>query len=723
MEQTFETIQTLGESIAQEIAERSAQHKNLLNHLTIKALESESSRLNRIEHLLRIDSYDLVFIGEVGAGKTTAICHLFNLTYEAEVTRIIKGARKGKKTRKVKVIKDVFPTGSGRTTLCEFIIQPDERSFIEIEPYSEANVRENIRDFCEYIWHKAEKETGSKDTIGLSSELDRAIRNIVGLKLTTKTQGSSETDTEEIDELGIVLSQEDELETEDNDGSKKQSSNKTIDGAIEFAKQFEESQKQEFVNAVWDRANMHERTQTTIESTETFTDSQQEKVWLAKMCTQLNTASLTQVPLPRRVIVHISPQILSLKDYTHLRSVIDTKGLEPQQSREDLKSYIQQQDQSLCIFTDRFPHAPGGILSIMETNFTPESQDIHTRSLLFIMPQGEEPEKLLTPSGDPANNWDEGCAYRRSDIESVLTNRVNFDSKNSVSLVFYDAKRYYSDDNLNIGKYVDMNSMPDHSEIVEAKQQLQQDIEEDRKRVFYEIEQVIKRRKDNLWDEVRQLQADFHKIKTTGGLSKEDQVPILMAKGEISNLSTCEFSVATNFASDHFLAWLEGLHPMTLRAVNNRFGEYEDREINIFAKVGEQATTLAEKTLRPDKDKILGHFRNIQKYTSFGADIEPIINQFVRDIDYSFNQLVNKIGNEVKDHLKQELEPLTLDNSFWCDVQSRFGRGSGFREAVIGMYANKVEDVVNSSLRKTTEELWKKEFIRTILDFFGNEEY
>jgi hypothetical protein len=720
MEQTFETIQTLNESIAQEIAERSAQKKNLLNHLTIKALESASSRLNRIEHLLRIDAYDLVFIGEVGAGKTTAICHLFNLTYEAEVTRIIKGAKS--RTRKVKVIKDVFPTGSGRTTLCEFIIQPDEKSFLEIEPYSEAKFREIIRDFCEYIWYKAEKESGSRDTTGLSSELDRAVRNIVGLKLTTKAQSSSETD-EEIDEVGIVLSQEDETETENTDGSKKQSSNKTIDDAIEFAKNFEESQKQEFINAVWDRANMLDRTQTSIEPTESFTNSQHEKVWLAKMCTQLNTASLPQVPLPRKVTVHISPQILSLKDYPHLRSVIDTKGLEPQQSRTDLASYIRQLDQSLCIFTDRFPHAPGGILSIMETYLTPESQDIHTRSLMFIMPQGEEPEKLHTPSGEPANDWDDGCAYRRSDIESVLTNRVNFDSKNSVSLIFYDAKRYYSDDNLNIGKYVDMNSMPDPSEIVEAKQQLQQDIEEDRQRVFAEIEQVIKRRKDNLWDEVEQLQADFHKIKTTGGLSKEDQVPILMAKGEISNLSTCEFSVAANFASDYFLAWLEGLHPMTLRAVNNRFGEYEDREINIFAKAGEQATTLAETTLRPDKDKILGHFRNIQKYTSVGIDIEPIINQFVRDIDSSFNQLVNKIGNEVKDYLKQELEPLTLDNSFWCDVQSRFGRGIGFREAVIGMYADKVEDVVNSFLKKTTEELWEKEFIKTILDFFGNEEY
>ncbi|MEO8892213.1 MAG: hypothetical protein ABI417_11875, partial [Coleofasciculaceae cyanobacterium] len=41
-------------------------------------------RLDRIEALLNVPSYDLVFIGRIGIGKTTAVCRLFNLTLTEE---------------------------------------------------------------------------------------------------------------------------------------------------------------------------------------------------------------------------------------------------------------------------------------------------------------------------------------------------------------------------------------------------------------------------------------------------------------------------------------------------------------------------------------------------------------------------------------------------------------------------------------------------------------
>ena len=75
----FDNIQSLRSSVLIEIMARKPKEQNILNHLTIKALEGTVERLNKIEKILKTPKYDLVFIGEVGAGKTTAICHLFNL--------------------------------------------------------------------------------------------------------------------------------------------------------------------------------------------------------------------------------------------------------------------------------------------------------------------------------------------------------------------------------------------------------------------------------------------------------------------------------------------------------------------------------------------------------------------------------------------------------------------------------------------------------------------
>jgi hypothetical protein len=715
METNIAHIQTLKESITQEIDKRNRQAKNLLNHITIKALESASNRLNRIDDIIFIDAYDLIFIGEVGAGKTTAICHLFNLVYEEDVK-----TTKGKKTRIVRVIKDVFPTGSGATTLCEFIIHPDESTFLAVETYDDKNLEQIFDNFCEYIWYRAYKESDSTTVESLSPELERAIRNMVDLReVTRRVQTTAPESANETDTIEMLSETEEETEPVPSDGGKKKSATQREDRAIQFAQTFEESQKQEFKDAVRERARLHERTQMCIEPPESFSNVNAEKVWLAKTCSQLNIAALPNVPLPKRVRVHISPDILSLRDYPYVQSVIDTKGLQTGQSRKDLESYICNQDNALCIFTDRFPHAPDGMLTIMQTYLTRESQDIDSRSLMIILPQGEEPEKIVTPDGTPAGDWDEGCELRKASIDANLTSKVKFLPNN---IVFYDAKRYYRDGQPDMTRYIDLGSMLDPSELEEAKQQAQQDIEKERQRVFVEIEQVIEGRKQLLWNEVERLRSDFDRIKTGGGLSEDDKSRIRTARRKVTELKTCDFSAAADFTEKHFLAWLEELHAMTLRATNNRFGEYEIGYIDIYFTAGQLATTLTADTFRPYQARIIERFEDIAIDSTVLADIEPVINQFKRDINSSFDQFTNDVGKKVENRLKHILAPHTLDNPFWCDVQDRFGQGPGYKQDIIGMYADKLENKVNSFLKRTAEELWRDKFIQNILDFFGDKE-
>ncbi|MDF5710883.1 MAG: hypothetical protein PUP90_25215 [Nostoc sp. S4] len=134
------------------------------------------ARLDRIEKILKIPSYDLVLIGKIGVGKTTVICHLFNLIGEEEKTV-------GKTGKKIRKIGELLSTGAGRTTICEVILKPSQsvKSFLEIEPYSDEEVEEFIKEVCTYFWNKEHDQHSDMSDLP-PAELLRAIRNITDLR-------------------------------------------------------------------------------------------------------------------------------------------------------------------------------------------------------------------------------------------------------------------------------------------------------------------------------------------------------------------------------------------------------------------------------------------------------------------------------------------------------------------------------------------------------------
>jgi hypothetical protein len=175
-------VQDLQERVESEVRtlekniKRQKNVKSLIKtRCSINSLKSISIRLKRIKSLLDIKDYNLVFIGKIGVGKTTAICHLFNLFHEQEKTL--------GKTSKVKRVSELLSTGSGRTTICEVVLQPSrsEQSFLEIEPYSNDEIKEFIREASVYLWSKV-TDQNSEVTDLPPAELLRAIRNITDLR-------------------------------------------------------------------------------------------------------------------------------------------------------------------------------------------------------------------------------------------------------------------------------------------------------------------------------------------------------------------------------------------------------------------------------------------------------------------------------------------------------------------------------------------------------------
>jgi len=133
---------------------------NIFEHIRKKSLLSKLNRLDEISNILDIDKYKVVFIGKIGAGKTTAICNLFNLVHDIE-----KNVETKKGRGSIKVTEPLLSTASGRTTISEVIIKSDRNIYIEIDPYDREKLEPLITDFCESFYNKSESDVISVGSI------------------------------------------------------------------------------------------------------------------------------------------------------------------------------------------------------------------------------------------------------------------------------------------------------------------------------------------------------------------------------------------------------------------------------------------------------------------------------------------------------------------------------------------------------------------------------
>lgn len=309
-------IESLEEQISKEINRRKYL-KNVWNCIPLYTLKTINNRLQKIKKILKRSKYDILFIGQVGVGKTTAICHLFNLIYEQKKKKEIKSSDKVK-YKTTKSIEEILSTGSGKTTICEVIIKPASETYIEIFPCSEEDMIELIKEFCIDIWEKVypnDKYEYSSETS--STELIRAIRNIVNLK-ETHSKGNS------------------------------------TDEAENLAKKFNSSQFDNFTKQVIKLAKLSQRKQKIFNFLEEpnstkINDVEAEKQWIKNKFNEINLAKISTCLIPQQIIIYVSPNIINFEQYPKFNSIIDTKGIDEVKSRKDLESYIRDNDQTICI--------------------------------------------------------------------------------------------------------------------------------------------------------------------------------------------------------------------------------------------------------------------------------------------------------------------------------------------------------------------------------------
>ncbi|MGF1988192.1 MAG: hypothetical protein RMY62_010045 [Nostoc sp. ZfuVER08] len=312
-------------------------------------------------------------------------------------------------------------------------------------------------------------------------------------------------------------------------------------------------------------ANLESRSTNKIEC-----DNQNnEREWIKNTFAAINTAEFNEFPIPKKIYLYVSYDVLSGSNLSQFDSVVDTKGLDENPIRQDLQKYIESQD-TICLFVTSFKDAPeANIRKLIGYHLTSKSKDFHHRFVTLVLPYKKEPEKV----NGSDESWDLGIQIRKNEIQDTFRNsNLDFFLEN---ILFYDALRYYRDDivKLNTDIYSEEDVQADKNEFIEA------------------IAGVVERRRNILLDEIKDIKESFTKIKNGDALTVPEIKAIENAIHKIKDLRYLNKRVPSFVYKDEeqgfvakYVEYYRTLYKAwnTKHAIHLNFGYYEPRNIDIY---------------------------------------------------------------------------------------------------------------------------------------------
>ncbi len=608
--------------------------------------------LERVETLLSIPNYDLIFIGRIGVGKTTAICRLFDLTLEEEKPIGRTGKTLIKST-------ELLSTGAGRTTIGEVVIQPSDTSdcYFEIESYPDEQIEEFIIETCTYFWHKAHSTSADVAPEIPAAELLRAIRNLTDLR-EAKVEG------------------------------------RACDTAIELAKQH--SNLDDFIDAVFDRAGLEDRTQAKLLPPQPFGTLQEEKRWLKTAFANLNLGKTPGFSLPKRITVHLSDRILNFDRYPKFRSIIDTRGMDNLHDRADLAGYIRERDNTICLLAETFTSAPTNVLELLNQHLTPESKDIDTKLAMLVLLQKGEAEDVVGLDGTVESET-EGIEIRAQQItDAFARDNLKFLEQN---ILFLDALQHYDEQRVLKHYYTE------------------EDVRNARIAILDNIQDIIYQREQKLLREVEGYEVMFEQIQAGGVLTQADEDYVANLKKKIAQHQTLNHRF---LFVNRYLDRLRSYHASTFRAINARRGVYELSGIDIYFDAKAIVERLVRAELAGEKEQIAGAISLVEQSASEGSKLQPVMQFLQKQLDQFFENVVMQVAVEMAQVVEDYLGPEAERSEFWNTVQARWGRGPGYRDDVLHQYKTQLKDC-DAVLAACVQSIWQSEFMQRLLLFFGDD--
>lgn len=311
--------------------------------------------------LTRQTTREIIFIGEIGVGKSSALAVTADLLLEGERPTDKSSLRK----------QSMLPTGAGRTTLCEVASRTHqagenhEEFGLLLEPIPQEEMREIIRLWAEDEWKKRNSDSligADGETPSNSQEISRALRSMAGYSEYRETGGSRST-IHPLDEVVGKFKSPDELEQH-----------------------------------LCEKLNLNERTQW-----QWWFSQQDARIEIKVLLEKLNGGTCSSALLPRRITLVMPDFVKELGEMASRLQLIDSRGLDAGvrlSSRADLQRFIED-PLAIYVLCAPFKSAPGEAIRELLRDINGDARWVNAkqRMILVLLDQGDA-EQVNGADGD-----------------------------------------------------------------------------------------------------------------------------------------------------------------------------------------------------------------------------------------------------------------------------------------------------------------------------------
>ena len=347
-----------------------------IKNVFVKRLDEYRTALRSAAALVLGTEYTIAFIGDIGVGKSTAICRAADLEVQ-----------EGQK------LEPMLESGAGGITICEVHLVQGPHYGILVEPVSESALRREVGEFAQYLMrpsHSGEEPVpGDQETHGTSSEIERAIRNMSGLR-SERVRGA---------------------------GGRRQ----TVDHARDLAQEFkgEGRDANALTVEILSRSNLHQRTRRELWYSEM--SGKTPSRWLRDIFQEVNNGRNAEFSLPKRIEV-IVPKPMLDEESLSIRFV-DTKGIDGTAEREDLEFHFNEA-KSIAVLCSRFNDAPSNSSQrLLDRAVQGQFQDLAIKAAVLVLPRPEEALAVKTDQGESAEDSEEGYDLKGEQASMILESR------------------------------------------------------------------------------------------------------------------------------------------------------------------------------------------------------------------------------------------------------------------------------------------------------------
>ncbi|HVF70034.1 MAG TPA: helix-turn-helix domain-containing protein [Chthoniobacterales bacterium] len=361
-----------------------------LKAVFLRQVDLYEEELRRVTKLLITRDHQMAFIGSIGVGKSTAICKMTGLIRSEEP----------KFDRQI-----VLETGAGGITLCEVHIAQGPQYGIRIVPRSEESIRRDVEDFSEYLVAQGRPPSASAesnneeetDTLGLSKEVVRAIRNMSGMTERRRELNGRRIRLDPAKQLAIHLGNAQEL-------------------CVHILTKMDLLRRNR--RDAWYPAN----------------HPHPPHAWLQEIFAAINNGRHPEFTLPQKIEIVLPESVLNSQEIA-IR-IVDTKGIDQTAERQDLECHFDD-PRTLVVLCSRFNDAPEVALqTLLRRAKDSGARDVAPKTILLVLARPEEALAVKHDDGIAVEDEQEGFELKRDQIRL----RLNQQGLADISVEFFNAR-------------------------------------------------------------------------------------------------------------------------------------------------------------------------------------------------------------------------------------------------------------------------------------------